>query len=313
MLDDDSNLSFIKLFNNSYKEGKTHLENYTTELFVFLLNYLISTKNKNEIIFQILNEFGFDNTVKLDKLNIKTQRNFYVGKKPARPDIIFEYNKMKKIIEVKVDSDLNNYKLNRETINQLELYSRIENTASVYLLTKRVILIDSIKNEKIKGKIFWSKIYNLLENSNDFVIKSFNCFLEENGMKTNRLKKNISTALDSLDTLSSLIKQSWNYKDYPLSAFSYSKEGWFGCYVKNKGINLLWLGLAGDELLVHFTKSAKKIEKKYLDADEELKNGSIDIIDIKDLTEINSPEEQKEYLTEWFREIMDKKLKKYLV
>jgi len=298
-------VSFSKMSDYRANENKTQIENFTTESFVFLLNYLISTKNK--IIFKVLNEFGFDNTVKLDKLKIKTQCEEFVGKKSVKPDIIFEYNKLRTIIEVKLDSNLNQYDLKRKTVNQLELYSRIEGITSVYLLTKRVILIDSIKNEKIKGRIFWSKIYNLLENSNDFVIKSFNCFLEENGMKTNKLNKNIFTALDSLYTLSSLIEQSWNYNDYPLSVFKYSKNGWFGCHVKNK---LLWLGLSEDVLVIHFTD--KKIEKKYLDAGNELINGSIDIIDIKDIVEINSPEEQKEYLTKWFMKIMDSKLKKFL-
>jgi hypothetical protein len=312
MLYNESRLSFVNILKYSYYKEKTALENYTTELFVFLLNYLSSTKNK--IIFEILNEFGFVNTVKLEKINIYTQGEFYVGKKLVKPDIILEYNKKKIIIEVKVDSNLNQYVLNKKNMNQLELYSNIEGVTSVYLLTKKVILIDSIKNEKIKGRIFWSKIYNLLEHSNDFVIKSFNYFLEENGMKTSKLDKNIFSALDSLSTLSSLIEQSWNYTDYPLSAFSYSKKGWFGCYVKNKKNkknNLLWLGLAGDELLVHFTN--KKTEKRYLDDGNELRDGSLDVIKIKELIEINSPEEQKEYLTKWFIKIMDKKLKKYLV
>jgi hypothetical protein len=300
--------SFVKIFNYSRNEEKTSLENYTTELFVFLLKYLISTKNK--IIFEIINEFGFDNTVNLEKIKIYTQSELLVGKQRVIPDIILEYNKKKIIIEVKVDSNLNQYHLDRKTVNQLELYSKIEGITSVYLLTKRVILVDTIKNKKIKGRVFWSKIYNLLENCNDFVVKSFNSFLQENGMKTDKLNKNISTALDSLKTLSSLLEQSWNYKDYPLSAFSYSKDGWFGCYVKKNKNNILWLGLCEDELLVHFTN--KKIEKKYFD-DNKFIDGSIDVIYIKDLINISSPEEQKEYLTKWFIEIMEKKLKKYLV
>jgi hypothetical protein len=307
--------SFVNLLKYQNTTKIIQLENYTTELFVFLLNYLIYTKNK--IIFQIIKKFGFDNTIKLDKLNIYTQCEFAVGKRKIIPDIIFEYNKIKIIIEVKVDSELNQYNLDGKTINQLELYSSLKGITSVYLLTKRVIQIDSIKNKKIKGRIFWSQIYNLLENSNDFIIQSFNCFLEENGMKTNKLNKNISTALDSLSTLSLLIKQSWNYDDYPLSPFSYSKDPWFGCYVytknkiKNRKDKLLWLGLEGDVLLVHFMK--KKIAKKYLDAGNKLiDDQNIDFIYINDIIKKNTPEDQKVYLTEWFIKIMGK-LKKYLV
>jgi hypothetical protein len=293
----------------SRNEEYTSFENYTTELFVFLLKYLISSKNR--IIYNILDEFGFDDTLKLEKLKIYTQKILSVGKKQVIPDIILEYNKRKTIIEVKINSNLNQYKLDRKTINQLELYSEIEEVTSVYLLTKRVILIDTLKNKKLKGRVFWSKIYNLFENSNDFVIKSFNCFLEENAMKANKLDKNISTALDSLNTLSSLLEQAWNYNDYPLSSFGYSKKGWFGCYVKKNKKNILWLGLAGDELLVHFTD--EKIAKKYLNDGNEYVNGSIDVIYIYDLVKIDNSDGQKEYLTKWFIEIMEKKLKKYLV
>jgi hypothetical protein len=297
--------SFVNILKYSNTEKKTPLENFTTELFVFLLNYLIFTKNR--VIYEILNEFGFENTVKLEKIKISTQVITSLG----IPDIIIEHLQNKTIIEVKIDSRLNNYEMDKNTINQLEKYTKIKGISKVYLLTKRVILIDNIRNKKIKGKIYWSKIYNILECSNDFVVKSFNCFLEENGMNTNRLDRNIYKALESLNTLSILIEQSWNYIEYPLSPFSYSKQGWFGCYVKSKKQNILWLGLTDNVLLFHFTD--KKIEKKYKDDGNSFDEGSISQIFVKDIIDIKNPEKQKEYLTKWFINIMEKKLKKYLV
>lgn len=106
--------------------------------------------SNNKIIFDILKEFGFENNIELEKLIIYSQSELFVGKKKVIPDIILEYNKKKTIIEVKIDSKLNLYYLDKKTIYQLELYSKLDNVVSVYLLTKRIILIDTLKNVKIR-------------------------------------------------------------------------------------------------------------------------------------------------------------------
>jgi hypothetical protein len=317
----DKDSSFSRMSKYKESENKTQTENFTTELFVFIILYLIN--NKDKLVYKLLNEFGFIGEIDLNKFSIQSQCSMTVGKKKVIPDMLMEYNNKRIIIEVKIDSELNEYQLDKKSLNQLELYSkiRIDNNDidGIYLLTKRIIDIDNSLNNKIKNRIFWSKIYSLLENSNDFIVGLFLDYLEENGMAPKELNGGIFDALDSLSCLTSLIQESFPLGKYRISKFGYSKkEGWFGCSIKKEEQDILWMGInGGDDIYVHIQKGlikqdkglAKKIATKIIPLAEDW---IFEQIALQKIITAKTYEKQKELLQKWFKKIIDK-TEKYVI
>jgi len=286
-----------------YKEtkNKTPLENFTTELFIFLLSYLIY--NKSKYANMLLKVFGFNENIDFNNISITSQYRTKVGKKEVIPDILIKYKNKNIIIEVKVDAELNEYELENEIINQIELYNKIENITDVYLITKKLINIKD--NSK---RIFWTRIYSILESSNDFVVKSFLYYLEENGMKPRKINKDLFKALNSLSSLFSLVQDTWNFENYSISPFRYSTDGWFGCYVKRNDTNILWMGIDdGDNresLYVHIDKGySKNINLSNIT----LEDGYIfEKINLVEIINKENYEKQKETLLKWFKKVINK-------
>jgi len=243
----EDNYSFVNILKYQDTKKKTQLENYTTELFVFVLNYLKNRKIK--ILSDLLREFDFFNARNFNNLILKTQSQMEINQDKPKPDIIIEYNGRRIIIEVKVDSKLNTYEYKNKQIDQVEYYEKISGFENnVYLLSKNII---DIKDNK--KRILWSKIYTIINKKNDFVLNNFAKHLEVNGMGNNKLTNGILNAVSSIKNLHSLLIQSWIYDDeYGNYSFSptmeYLKDGWLSCYIYDEkkgyasvtGTTFLW-------------------------------------------------------------------------
>lgn len=183
---------FSRLF--KYKETENHstLENYLTELFVYSLQYFISS-NKGDVICGLLDAFSIPtDNLNLNNIKVETQQTYYVKEctRNAIPDIKITINSTDVyFIECKVDSGINYYA--DLDIDQIQLYERIkcpspEENKGVRTLTKYSIKSKSEKLED-KHKVLWSKISEILKNEkynlkNDVITQNFLMFLEKNNM-----------------------------------------------------------------------------------------------------------------------------------
>jgi len=312
-----SDKTFIKMLQYKEKEGKTQLENYITELFVFILEYLIS---KNDTIANnILYEFGFNNKTDFKSLSINTQKTFYAGDTKVIPDIVIEDKSKITIIEVKVDSEINHYNIDNHSINQIELYKKIDNVnknvKNVFLLTKKMVVVDNLEKDKIK---LWSSIYEFFKNSKDFVIKKYLVFLEEYEMSSVKLTKDVLHLADTAKSFQLLIKESWGYDEYKLS-FGHAIE-WIGFYVKypkgknKRNSNLFWIGQYKSNPEIVFKIEDEIFLNKLLKHSRGIVDdyGSVSKISLNELIKQEDGNKQKEMLKEWFVDIMEKKLKDFV-
>jgi hypothetical protein len=298
---------FIKLFRYKTTEKKTPVENYTTEAFILILNYLCE---KNHELFKKIMDLFNVSVSPGSFLNISSQHR--IGNDNVIPDICIKYENDITIVEVKIDSSLNKYRNKGKNIHQIEKYRNLENVKNVCLLSKNVISAPNIPNN---NKILWATVYEILEKSNDFLVKTFLTFLEENNMKSVKLDKSVLNLFQSLENLKYLIKSSWNYDNYPLSSF-HSGKNYLGYNIKDrkKNKNLFWVGLAGGEshcLYFYLDGNVKAFSPLYFKEDKSDKTlvSSLHLDDIFAL----SGSEQKKKMEIWFKDIMEKKLKGFVV
>lgn len=113
---------FINLSKYKPTKNKTPLENFTTELFVYVLKDLL--KQENNVGYEILQLFNIKKTEKI--LDISTQNRFTINKHPLEPDIEIDFENKVVFIEVKVDSALRSSILGIGLTDQLEDYQQIK-------------------------------------------------------------------------------------------------------------------------------------------------------------------------------------------
>ena len=312
MYDNDSFVRILKYQNSS---KVLQLENYTTELFVFILNYLKYCKSI--ILIWILNLFGIKIKNDFKNLFITTQQIDGYDDYECRLDILIEYKGKKTIIEVKIDSKLNNYSYKGKEINQQEHYEKIKGISAVYLLSKRII---SIKNPE--NRILWSSISELVGGTNDFILKNFYIFLEENDMASYKLAKrhinSISSAIKSINVLGNLLIDNWPYDVYNFSirpiAISKKEDGYIGCRILDeKKEEMFWVGMIYDDLqYIYIELKNEKIKKKLGDKKYNILEGCFDRLDIENIVELESGEEQRKIIYNWYIKVM-KKLERLLI
>jgi hypothetical protein len=302
--------SFIKMFRYRTRENKTPLENYCTEAFVFVLNYLLLADKRS--VKEVLSLFGFENTENIEHLHIMTQQVYYVNSQKVIPDIVIERNGEATIIEVKVNSELNYYDLDKKTIDQLTLYRKINDVKvkNVYLLCKKLIKADN--------RVLWSSVYEKLSSMNDFIVQSFLCFLEDNGMKAAKLSKDVLKLVDTVNNFRNLMEDSWGYdKNYKLSFGFATKNSWIGFYVKGKLKNsrkaekLFWIGLISDypENIVFQIQSDNLAEKIGKFSNYEI----ISKLPLENILVKSKYEDQKVIIKEWIQKVIEKNMKDYLI
>ncbi len=168
---------FINLSKYKPTETVTPLENFTTELFVYVLKDLLKQNNKTG--YEILRLFGIQKKERI--LDISTQNEYKVDKRILKPDIEIDLADRVVFIEVKVDSTLRSSILKRGLSDQLEDYQQIQVSTgkpTVYSLTKHKV------NSPVKTNIRWYQITKKLKSleGNNQIIDNFISFLEEYNM-----------------------------------------------------------------------------------------------------------------------------------
>ena len=198
---------FKNLFKYRPKDSFTPEENFVTESFAFLLQNSI---DNNKLLFiDFINYIGISDISDYESVSISTQSIFETQYKlKAIPDIFININGLHAFIEVKISSDLNVYKIDNKSINQIELYQAIipdSNKKNLYTLTK--YSIDCPNNcPDFKKAILWSEVYDLINKncsvySNNFLIEDFLKFMEDLKMNTPKVTNDLSNSVIQIDNL----------------------------------------------------------------------------------------------------------------
>ena len=316
-----------------YKENATNSpwENYLTELFAYILEYLV--EQKSEIVGDLFKLFDIPlKNTDLLKVLIETQWETFVKKynRFARPDIKIIVDRSVYFIEVKVNSDLNQY----EGFDQIQLYEAIDvsplKNEGVRTLTKYQIFT----KDKIyllftdKHKIFWRQIYELIyknkyKEHDDIFIKNFLYFLEENDMAE---KEALHYSADGLTNFYSFYGFLYDVLQDFARREGYTENGvkfngykdYFGFDITYSGTRVLWIGCFNNET----NKSEKDLIVVTSYADEgkllnklknKFKNKHFDKADyngdimyaklyIPEILQKETFEEQKEFFDTWLKE-----------
>jgi|GEM_PF-3479129 hypothetical protein len=318
---------FSRLF--KYKENAINspLENYLTEQFAYILEYLV--EQKNEIIYDLFKLFDIPlKNTDLLKVHIETQWHTRVEKynHVARPDIKIIVDKSVYFIEVKVNSDLNQY----EGFDQIQLYEAIDvsplKNEGVRTLTKyQIFTKDKIYSFFIdKHKIFWRQIYELIcKTQKNILIKNFLYFLEENDMAENFVLNYSENGLCNFyslygflnDVLQDFARQE-GYTDNGVKFNGY--KDYFGFDITYSGTRVLWIGCFNNETnksekdFIVVTSYAdngellKQLKNKFKNKDFDEADYNGDIIYAKlyipEILKKKTFEEQKEIFATWLKE-----------
>jgi hypothetical protein len=294
---------FSDIFKYRQSKNKTPLENYCTEIFVYIFRQLIESKNL--LAFSLLELFGFGyiNKDDLDRIEIITQETHYINNGKVIPDIIIKYQKKINVIEVKVNSGLRYYKKSKtKYIDQIERYKEISNINDVFLLSKNVLFSKSLKNI---NKILWSQIHSILLKSDNEIINNFALYLEENGMKSSIVNVGAENGINSIYAIMNLIEKSWDNEKFPLEE-EVAREN-IGFYFNN---GKAWIGqiMEMNEYLVFELlddRLIKKTENLFKDrVTERCSNDCFIFSKIKlyEITSYKTEREQQERLQKWFKE-----------
>ncbi len=315
---------FINLFKYKATEKNTPLENFLTELFVYILKILIDQKHE-KIIELFKNHFDIPFCEDdFEKINIETQREYWIEeiKCYARPDIQITIGNNVYFIEAKVDSELNQY----SDIDQIQLYELIkipspQKNKGVRTLTKYEINTKSEKFNPKKHKVFWRQIYKFINdckfNTDQILKENFLSFLRENNMdEKNRLVisenglENYYALYGFLhdNLLNFAIKNSFTDKAIVFAG----GEDYFGFNIENKKKPCIWIGcyredpknIVVESWVEDIDKLLKQLNKRNIsikDYGKSLYNGNklFGKMPLSDLIQGNTYEKQVEIFMNW--------------
>ena len=185
----------------------TPLENFTTELFVYIWKYLI--ESNKELARKVFKKFGITLDDKaLENTTIETQKSTTIlldnGKKQrVIPDIWISVNNSVYLIEVKVNSSLNSYEHNGKDNDQIMLYKEIDNIKEIKTLTKKYFQLE-LPTRNISTVV---GIYTIIRNSNELLILNFLSFLKEMVWRLRIYWQNSSSSRDLY-----LLHHYWDYE-----------------------------------------------------------------------------------------------------
>lgn len=237
---------FSKAFKYCQTETSSQIENFTTEMFCFLWNYIRHDDKFNGISLEIAKFFSLDNdTITL----IETQISYSdfsdeafkpINQSSAIPDISIKLNSNEYVfIEVKIDQELNRYKNEiGEEFDQIDLYKNIKRCKTVHLLSKNFI-----EKKDFNCSHRWHEIYKLFSpyKERDFLIQEFLLFLDENNMGQKSALRNYSSdLLEFIGAFDSILHEAWQnsgIKDFYLSKNCYAYKSGFGYYIRENCTN----------------------------------------------------------------------------
>lgn len=258
---------FVNLSKYKPSENVTPLENFTTELFVYILKDLL--RKKSNTGYKICKLFGINNPDEIEF--ISTQKEYSVDNKKLRPDITIELAKRTIFIEVKVDSPLHPSILKRNLNDQLEDYQQIEipeQKVIVYSLTKYSVCSSVQKNVR------WRDISNILDKKEEKnqILDNFQNFLKINNMGVGKpMTKETANIIETYNSFFSFLEEIFNNskfkenKKYQLSKRIINEED-FGFYIMdaskpkstNEDNSFYWFGIVSTytdylsfEVIVH--------------------------------------------------------------
>lgn len=257
-------------------ETVTPEENFSTELFVYLLKY--SLLKKTLLFSDFMNFFGIEVDVsEYEKFAIYTQRVFFTedGRK-VFPDISIETEDKLIFIEVKLESGLNYYDYENEenrkvAINQIQLYQTIKTLKNkhIYLLTKYYCDLSFEYCPDFRKKLRWQYLYYQLsqyetENTVEkYLIDEVKRYLEGKNMSIPKVSYEIMNGMEALKNLISQMESALEEMPYKRS-FGYA---WLGYYLLLNDEQICWVGTYydGRELVFQVVNSnaIRVIESKH--------------------------------------------------
>jgi len=309
----NSLFSILSAYNAS--EIVTSEENFTTESFVYLLDF--SKRNKTPLFSQFMKILGKEiNLDNYGRYEINTQKSFFdFNSEKCIPDISIETEEEIFFIEVKIESSLNIYLTKDEEgrkkiIDQVQKYQGIESLKkkNIYLLTKYSCNLSFENYDDYKKNIKWTEIYELLNfyksNSDieNFLILEFKKYLEEKKMATKKVSYEL---LNGMESITNLLKQLESALEN--ISYKYNVGKWYiGYYLFSDSQNKAsgWVGLILDmgKLVFQYLdeNAIKMIESKYLkDFIDILGYPAIDFDFDKNYYFCLKPEDQIRKLKDW--------------
>lgn len=237
------NHSIDNIFSALGKYNSANSENYLTESFVYILNYLLH--NDKDLLTKFLNsllvndeefEFRVD-----ENYNISSQNYFQCL---GIPDIKIETENKLILIEVKFDSGLGNMQIER--YNAI-LYNSTKSIKKLILLSRHVVDIPKENIQPYK-KIRWFQVVSILKNlysKNDicnYFIKSFIKYLKYKKMSVKKVSWEFLNGLNSLNNFASMLEialTSGNFTNLSRSAganfygfYFYSEKQRYWCGIR---------------------------------------------------------------------------------
>ena len=250
---------FTKLSIYQPGENATPEENFSTELFVYLMDYSLSkgTELFSEFMKILDVDVGIPN---YSSYKILTQQVFYAtNNNKAIPDIIIETHNEYYFIEVKVESGLNYYEIensegNKEVINQIQKYQNINISGKkhIYLLTKHPCNIAFDNCADFEKRITWQDVYKLLSKyqSTDcvekYLVEEIISYMEEKKMSIPKVSYELIRGMESLCNLLQQIKTVLDTLQ-GVTSESGSASAYAGYFLYKEKIKLAWVGTYYDK------------------------------------------------------------------
>lgn len=312
---------FRDLFKYKASELASPIENFTTELLVFLLRLSIESE---KIFFKNFLSL-IDKKIEIneyDIINIETQKRFDTKNNNkvsiAIPDITIIINALYLFIEVKVGSSLNEENIDlvsKETLNQLYKYHNIvldsDNIKKIQICTL-TIFKEKTEVDFSYNSITWSQIADLIDNyktsDNTYkrLMNEFSNFIKSENMAADKVEKTINDGVSQLSKLLFQIKSALNMLGNDYKTKLSTGETYSGYYIEKENFFKLWVGFEYKNQKIKIQVVNKDLitqlkgEKKYK-ADPDSKNYIL-IADLQteksDYFELNA-QEQLDMIYNW--------------
>lgn len=313
---------FLNLFKYKATEKQKPLENFLTELFAYILKFLISQENK--IICDLFGKFdiSFKN---FSDITIETQSEYWVEEYEhyARPDLkVTIKNTDVYFIECKVESTLNQY----DNIDQVQLYEAIklkapEMNKGVRTLTKYEVSSKSKKFNPNKHKIFWRQIYELFDDprynlKENLLIRNCLTFLKEFNMGKMDALQYSDNGLENYYSLYAFLYENTrsfaNKNNYSTIQFEGNAD-YFGFNITYRNTNVIWIGCyktAPKDIVVQTYADEEKLALTLKKKIGDLEYQKADFNDSRIFAKLNIEDILKEKTFETQQKIFENWLKK---